>query len=65
MVQADELLMQIDDIHSVKLPGTSGLVHIAYSANELDALHLSGRLTFNTIQLTFNSNIQFNAFRVP
>ncbi len=47
MVQGDELLMQIDDIHSIKLPGTSGLVHIAYSANELDALHLNGWLTFN------------------
>ncbi len=37
--------MQIDDIiHSVKLLGTSWLVHVAYTANELTALHLNGWL---------------------
>lgn len=41
MAQADELLMQIDDIHSAKLPG------VGYAANGLDALHLNGRLAFN------------------
>ncbi len=44
MAQADGLIMQIDDIHSVKLLDTSWLVHVAYTANELTALHLSGWL---------------------
>ncbi len=36
-------LMQIDDIHRVKLLGISWLV---YAANELTALHLNGWLAF-------------------
>ncbi len=39
MAQADGLLTQIDDIHSFKLLGTSWLVHVAYTANELTAKH--------------------------
>ncbi len=46
MAQADGSLTQTDDICSVKLPGTSLLVHVAYSANELAALHLNGWLAF-------------------
>ncbi len=41
MAQADRLLMKTDDIHSIKLLGTSWLVHVAYAANELAALHLN------------------------
>ncbi len=33
-----------DDIHSIKWLGTSWLVHAAYAANELAALHLNGWL---------------------
>ncbi len=44
MAQADESLMQTDDIHSVKLAGTSWLVHVSYTANKLAALHLNGWL---------------------
>ncbi len=46
MVQADGSLMQIGDIHRVELLGTSWLVHVAYAANELTALHLNGWLAF-------------------
>ncbi len=42
MAQADGLLMQIDNIYSVKLLGRSWLVYVAYAANELTALHLNG-----------------------
>ncbi len=40
MAQADGPLTQNDDIHSVKLLGTNWLVHVAYTTNELAALHL-------------------------
>ncbi len=40
MAQADGSLMQMNDIHSIKLLGTSWLVHVAYAADELTALHL-------------------------
>ncbi len=46
MARADGLLTQIDDIHSVKLLGTRWLVHVAYTANELVALHLNNWLAF-------------------
>ncbi len=45
MAQADGLLMQTDDIYSVKLLSTS-LVHVAFTANERTALHLNGWLAF-------------------
>ncbi len=43
---SDGSLTQTDDIHSVKLLGTSLLVHVAYAANELAALHIHGWLAF-------------------
>ncbi len=39
-------LMQTDDIHSVKLLGTSWLVHVVYAANKLADLHLNGWSAF-------------------
>ncbi len=49
MAQADgSFRLQIDDIHSVKLLGTSWLVHVAYAANKLTALHLNGWLAFTS-----------------
>ncbi len=36
-------LMQINDIHSIILLGTSWLIHVAYAADELSALHLMAR----------------------
>ncbi len=42
MAQADGSWMEIDDIYSIKLLGTSWLVHVAYTANELAALRLNG-----------------------
>ncbi len=44
MAQADGSLMRIDDIHSIKLLGTSWLVHVGYTANELTTSHLNGWL---------------------
>ncbi len=46
MVQADGSLTQIDSIHSVKLLGTSWLVHVTYGANECATLHLNDWLAF-------------------
>ncbi len=37
-------LIETHDIYSIKLLGTSLLVHVAYAANELTALHLNGWL---------------------
>ncbi len=42
MAQADGSLMQTDDIKSINLLATSWLVHVAYAANKLAALHLNG-----------------------
>ncbi len=42
MAQADGSLTENDDIHSVKLLGTSWLVQVAYTANELAAENLIG-----------------------
>ncbi len=36
-------LMQTNDIHSIILLGTSWLIHVAYAADELSALHLMAR----------------------
>ncbi len=38
MAQDDGWLMQIDDIHNIKILGTSWLVHVTYTANQLTAL---------------------------
>ncbi len=46
MAQADGSLTQTVDVHHVKLLGTSWLVHVAYTANELAALHLNVWLAF-------------------
>ncbi len=54
MAQADGLLMQTDDIHSVKLPGTSWLVHVAYAANKLAALYLNGWLVSTSYSETLH-----------
>ncbi len=54
MVQADGLFMQTDDIHSVKLLGTSWLVHVAYAANKLTALHWNGRLASTSYSESFH-----------
>ncbi len=45
MAPADGSLMQTDDIYSVKLFGTSWLVHIEYAANELTALHFKSLIS--------------------
>ncbi len=36
-------LMQTNDIDNIKLLGTSWLIHVAYAADELSALHLMAR----------------------
>ncbi len=46
LAQTDGSLTQTDDMHSVELLGTNWLVHVAYAANELTALHLIGWLAF-------------------
>ncbi len=46
LAQTGGSLIQIDDIHSVKLLGTSWLVHVAYAVNELTALHLNEWFAF-------------------
>ncbi len=38
MAQDDGSLMEIDDIHSIKILGTSWLIHVTYTANQLTAL---------------------------
>ncbi len=53
-------LMQTDDIHSIKLLGTSWLVHVAYAANELTALHLNGWLVFTRAVRSALSEILWN-----
>ncbi len=35
MAQDDGSLIQIDDIHNIKILGTSWLVHVDYPANQL------------------------------
>ncbi len=54
MAQADGLLMQTDDIHNVKLPGTSWLVHVAYAANKLAVLYLNGWLVSTSYSETLH-----------
>ncbi len=58
MAQADGSITQIDDIHSVKLLGTNWLVHVAYTASELAALHFNGWLAstraFHSSEILWN-----------
>ncbi len=61
----DGSLTQIDDIHSVKLLGTSWLVHVIYTANELTALHLNGWLAFTRAVRSALSEILWNPSPSP
>ncbi len=65
MVQADRPLMQIEDILTIKLLGTSWLGHVAYAANDLTALHLNGWLAFARAGRSMLSELHWNHLPSP